>query len=547
MSGEVPPPPPPEREPEPTRVERSETAETTQTTGSKRKRRSPWIPFWIAAVLIIGLGAAAYFLLAGSDDASGEVILQSTADDGPDPFTDSVADMRVDQLTSNGDDIAGDPVSGVEGGDSSIESVDGATPGLYGGTENEQVCDPQAMVDFLMDNPDKAQAWADAEGIEVDDIPDYVDSLTPVILREDTRVTNHGFVDGTANAFQAVLQAGTAVLVDDRGVPRARCACGNPLTEPEATETKPDYSGTKWSNFDENRLVNVLPSGDTIDRFTLVDVETGDEFEQDAGGGGDGLTVDELLNLKIPTQEVCELPKVAWVDGIHPDSGTDTTGYGFNSVAEVVGVEGDEELQAQVGDLTGDGADDGVVITSNFCGGSTFYSDAYAFDADGSLLGKLPTTGQLENLSIVDGGIELDTLTLGPSDPRLDPSVRTHVRFEWNGSEFAQTEGDPASGGDSTDSSGDSTTAGSPIPEDAELCRPLVYADTPATSCEFALAVADAVASDPDAGTYEVTSPETGGTYTVTCGDAPGNAGPNEQGYHVTICEGGDGAVVYLA
>ena len=91
MSGEVPPPPPPEREPEPTRVERSETAETTQTTGSKRKRRSPWIPFWIAAVLIIGLGAAAYFLLAGSDDASGEVILQSTADDGPDPFTDSVA------------------------------------------------------------------------------------------------------------------------------------------------------------------------------------------------------------------------------------------------------------------------------------------------------------------------------------------------------------------------------------------------------------------------------------------------------------------------
>ncbi len=514
----------------------------------KRKRRNPWIPFWIAAAAIVALGAATYFLLAGSDDASGEVFLQATSEDGPDPFTDSVADMRVDQLTSNGDDIAGDPVSGVAGGDSSIESVDGATPGLYGGTENESVCDPQAMVDYLMDNPDKAQAWADAEGIEVDGIPDYVDSLTPVILREDTRVTNHGFVDGTANAFQAVLQAGTAVLVDDRGVPRVRCACGNPLTEPEATESEPDYSGTKWTNFDENRLVNVLPSGDTIDRFTLVDVETGNEFEQAAGGGGgDGLTVDKLLNLKIPTQDVCELPLVPWVDGIHPDSGTDTTGFGFDSVAEVVGAEGDEELQAQVGDLTGDGADDGVVITSNFCGGSIFYSDAYAFDAGGSLLGRLPTTGQLENLEVVDGGVELDTLTLGPSDPRLDPSVRTHVRFEWDGSQFNETEGGSGSGSDSTDESGGSTTTESPIPEDAELCRPLVYADTPATSCEFALAVADAVASDPGAGSYEVTSPETGGTYTVTCGDAPGNAGPDEQGYHVTICRGGDGAVVYLS
>ena len=29
-----------------------------------------------------------------------------------------------------------------------------------------------------------------------------------------------------------VLQAGTAVMVDDRGVPRAKCSCGNPLREP---------------------------------------------------------------------------------------------------------------------------------------------------------------------------------------------------------------------------------------------------------------------------------------------------------------------------
>ena len=45
-------------------------------------------------------------------------------------------------------------------------------------------------------------------------------------------MTNHSFVDGRAVAFQSILQAGTAVLVDKDGVPVARCRCGNPLLEP---------------------------------------------------------------------------------------------------------------------------------------------------------------------------------------------------------------------------------------------------------------------------------------------------------------------------
>jgi hypothetical protein len=77
----------------------------------------------------------------------------------------------------------------------------------------------------------------------------YIDSLTPVLLRSDTRVTNHGFRDGWATPYQAVLQAGTAVLVDNTGVPRARCACGNPLTPPQAVPTTPTYQGTPWPGF----------------------------------------------------------------------------------------------------------------------------------------------------------------------------------------------------------------------------------------------------------------------------------------------------------
>ena len=43
-----------------------------------------------------------------------------------------------------------------------------------------------------------------------------------MILRADTAVTNHGFRDGQATELHSVLQAGTAVLVDDQGQPVAR-------------------------------------------------------------------------------------------------------------------------------------------------------------------------------------------------------------------------------------------------------------------------------------------------------------------------------------
>ena len=63
---------------------------------------------------------------------------------------------------------------------------------------------------FLEANPTEARAWADVQGIEVGEIGDYVDGLTPMVLRSDTAVTNHGFTDGVANPIPAVLQAGTA-------------------------------------------------------------------------------------------------------------------------------------------------------------------------------------------------------------------------------------------------------------------------------------------------------------------------------------------------
>ena len=86
------------------------------------------------------------------------------------------------------------------------------------------------MVAFLQANPEKAAAWAGVLGISAASIPGYVAELTPVILRSDTYVTNHGFAGGRATTLTSVLQAGTAVMVDKFGTPRVKCYCGNPLT-----------------------------------------------------------------------------------------------------------------------------------------------------------------------------------------------------------------------------------------------------------------------------------------------------------------------------
>ena len=105
-------------------------------------------------------------------------------------------------------------------------------PGLYGGTGDQQICDRELLAASLEAQPDKAAAWADVTDIDVDEIGEFVNELTPAVLARDTRVTNHGYRDGQATPFQSTLGRGTAVLVDADGEPVTRCACGNPLAAP---------------------------------------------------------------------------------------------------------------------------------------------------------------------------------------------------------------------------------------------------------------------------------------------------------------------------
>ncbi|MDX6764921.1 DUF6777 domain-containing protein, partial [Streptomyces sp. F8] len=167
-----------------------------------------------------------------------------------------------------------------------IRTVNAATPGLYGGTQRLGSCDVEQQVGYLTEDDGKARAFAEASGIEVAGIPDFLRALTPVVLRADTRVTNHGFRDGRAAGYQSVLQAGTAVLVDEHGMPRVRCGCGNPLGAPRAAKGSPVHKGDPWNGYQPNQVVVIEPTTHVINNLVIVNIANNTWIERKRGDDG---------------------------------------------------------------------------------------------------------------------------------------------------------------------------------------------------------------------------------------------------------------------
>ncbi|PAZ15026.1 hypothetical protein CLM62_15555 [Streptomyces sp. SA15] len=214
-----------------------------------------------AALIVAGCGGD------GDEDtkSSGELVLQPVADPGPDPFTDSTATSTATPSPVTRTPQPAPPEPTV------VRSVSGGMPGLYGGEERVGSCDVERQIGHLRADPAKARAFAQVAGVSQASVPDYLRGLAPVELRADTRVTNHGFRDGHVTTYQAVLQAGTAVLVDNRGVPRVRCACGNPLKPPVVMRGSPGTHGRPWVGFRPMRVVVVAPTVQVITNITIID------------------------------------------------------------------------------------------------------------------------------------------------------------------------------------------------------------------------------------------------------------------------------------
>ncbi|MCZ7631438.1 MAG: hypothetical protein M5U19_21350 [Microthrixaceae bacterium] len=239
-----------------------------------------------AVVLMVGV---AVLLWAFGSDAGAAVAMVPASDEGADPFTDSVQIGAVPRIEPE----AAAPVAEMQAALPLDEATTapiatGTAPGLYGGSGESDACDPKALVGYLDEHSDKAAAWSDVLGISVERIEEYVAGLTPVVLTTDTLVTNHGFRDGHATELPSVLQAGTAVMVDDRGVPRVKCNCGNPLTEPEPVALADvELTGDRWADFDPGAVVTVRP-GEPVDELTLCNLRTGERYTRPVGSDPSG-------------------------------------------------------------------------------------------------------------------------------------------------------------------------------------------------------------------------------------------------------------------
>jgi hypothetical protein len=240
-------------------------------------RRRPVLPVVALVILAVLVALLGGFLVARQLQAPTEVALEPVATTGADPFMPSVGT----------DSPAVRPVANAGG------RYSGGTPGLYGGTGDNAVCDRTQLSRYLGQHPDKAAGWAAVLGLRGSssaDVASYVAGLTPVLLRTDTFVTNHGWSGGAVTSFPAVLQAGSAVLVDGRGVAVTRCFCGNPLSAPMSFGAV-SYVGPRWVSFSATSVTVIVRNVTVENHYTLVDVHTGRGRERPAGTAGDHDTV----------------------------------------------------------------------------------------------------------------------------------------------------------------------------------------------------------------------------------------------------------------
>lgn len=320
------------------------------------------------ATLVVAILAAALTFAACSKDVSPEsdqVVLEAAQSSGESPWTQSVT-APVD-LSATADTLDSTVVTPLSGGETT--TVVGNEPGLYGGSNELSVCDRKQLVNFLQANPEQATAWSDVVGAP--DVKTYVDALTPVVLTTDTSVTNHGYSDGRAQPFQSVLQAGTAVLVDDQGVPKVRCECGNPLAEPETNAQSATFVGDRWPKFDPALAVTVVPApaapsitvqeiavvdGAVVGEGQTADVDTStDPVEQEevpvdpdeSEGTGDEVDPDAPVgDAPVEDPDAEQVPDENTGDGTQEGDGTDGQGDEYPDTGGTDG-QGDVEIEPE--------------------------------------------------------------------------------------------------------------------------------------------------------------------------------------------------------
>jgi hypothetical protein len=237
------------------------------------KKATPWwqskhLNVVIGVVLLVASGVV-YLGRDATPAAAGEVFLEPADQRGANAFSPSIV-----ALTGTGGPAA---VASPTPGPTALVNAKADSPGLYAGTRGVANCNAAQLVTYLEGNRARAAAWASAVQIDPSQIKAFVATLTPALLRVDTRVTEFAFAGGRPRPSQAVLQAGTDVLLDRTAFPRVRCQSGNPIGQPRAVSSKPRYVGPRWRKFSPRTTVVVRPAA-KVGPLVLIDARTGLPF-----------------------------------------------------------------------------------------------------------------------------------------------------------------------------------------------------------------------------------------------------------------------------
>lgn len=410
------------------------------------------------ALAIAGLGIA---MLAACGDATAsgprgsiefgssnsvyrEVILEAACDVGDDPFLSEATCEKV--ATSDLPPAAGvdddhergdaDPAPGGETeGDVAAQllAYDGDQRNLYS-VSSAVICDGDQLIAALTSDEELAAAWAGAQSIELDEIADFIQSLTPVVLTRDTRLTNHGYRDGAFHPKQSILQAGDPVLVDEFGQPRVRCACGNPLALPAPLAEDATLRGDPWDGFQPDNVVAINPTDVPLDGLDVLDLATGDTRQLPLGGMTSSPRWADIAQAAIP--DICGHGPGTLVDGelpgIEPGRGwfkllPDRPESGGSSVAYDLPAD-DQLLTAAIVSCYQGGVawpnpivffgTDSTYVTTTWLDGEVI--DWKSLDLDG------PAREAIAVIYVEGDQLIVEVDTYVPSDPRCCPNGGVH-------------------------------------------------------------------------------------------------------------------------
>ncbi|MET7936990.1 DUF6777 domain-containing protein [Streptomyces sp. NPDC005322] len=162
----------------------------------------------------------------------------------------------------------------------------GNTPGLYAGAPNRHPCDRQALIHALQSDNKRGAAWSRVQHLPSPDaIPDYVHRLSGVVLRSDTYAKTYGYRGGV-KPVPAVLQAGTAVFVNQRGAPVVKCDSGNPIrTSAPPRNAKTTFTGPEWNGFSRTTVTTIQPARKAVKGIVVVGVAKTQLFKRAIGDG----------------------------------------------------------------------------------------------------------------------------------------------------------------------------------------------------------------------------------------------------------------------